>query len=68
MSKRHGTYYEGHMFPLLVKEELDLWPEKDLRRRVWVCPTKYCVIELVNFTFKEYIINSETLILIYPLS
>ncbi|KAG4400945.1 hypothetical protein GLYMA_07G168600v4 [Glycine max] len=36
ISKRLGTYYEGHMFPLLVKEQLDLWPEKDLRRRIWM--------------------------------
>lgn len=33
---RHGTYYEGHMFPLFVKEQLDLWPEKHVRRRLWV--------------------------------
>ncbi|KAK7310116.1 hypothetical protein RJT34_07406 [Clitoria ternatea] len=36
ISKRHGTYYEGHMFPLLVKEQLELWPEKHLRRRIWM--------------------------------
>ncbi|XP_028767144.1 nudix hydrolase 17, mitochondrial-like [Neltuma alba] len=36
ISKRHGTYYEGHMFPLFVKEQLDLWPEKHVRRRLWM--------------------------------
>ncbi|XP_056164604.1 nudix hydrolase 18, mitochondrial [Syzygium oleosum] len=36
LSKRYGTYYEGHMFPLFVKEELDLWPEKKLRQRIWM--------------------------------
>ncbi|KAF7808626.1 nudix hydrolase 17, mitochondrial-like [Senna tora] len=36
ISKRYGTYYEGHMFPLFVKEQLDLWPEKHVRRRVWM--------------------------------
>ncbi|OIW01972.1 hypothetical protein TanjilG_09082 [Lupinus angustifolius] len=36
ISKRHGTYYEGHMLPLFVNEQLDMWPEKDLRRRVWM--------------------------------
>ncbi|XP_061351235.1 nudix hydrolase 17, mitochondrial-like isoform X1 [Gastrolobium bilobum] len=36
ISKRHGIYYEGHMFPLFVKEQLDLWPEKNLRRRIWM--------------------------------
>ncbi|KAG2411090.1 nudix hydrolase 18, mitochondrial-like isoform X2 [Vigna umbellata] len=36
ISKRHGIYYEGHMFPMFVKEQLDTWPEKDLRRRIWM--------------------------------
>ncbi|KAK4261790.1 hypothetical protein QN277_004742 [Acacia crassicarpa] len=36
ISKRHGTYYEGHMLPLFVKEQLDLWPEKHVRRRLWM--------------------------------
>ncbi|TKY69246.1 Nudix hydrolase 17 [Spatholobus suberectus] len=36
ISKRHGTSYEGRMFPLLVKEQLDSWPEKDVRRRIWM--------------------------------
>ncbi|XP_057970271.1 nudix hydrolase 18, mitochondrial-like [Malania oleifera] len=35
-SKSHGTYYEGHMFPLLVEEELNSWPEKNLRQRKWM--------------------------------
>lgn len=37
ISKRYGIYYEGHMFPMFVKEQLDTWPEKNLRRRIWVC-------------------------------
>lgn len=40
MSKSQGTYYEGHMFPLLVKEQLDLWPEKNVRRRIWMTPAE----------------------------
>ncbi|GAU20368.1 hypothetical protein TSUD_11860 [Trifolium subterraneum] len=36
ISKRYGTYYEGHMFPLLVKEQLDIWAEKNLRTRIWM--------------------------------
>ncbi|CAA0814564.1 Nudix hydrolase 17- mitochondrial [Striga hermonthica] len=36
MSKNNDTCYEGHMFPLLVKEMLDFWPEKDIRQRIWV--------------------------------
>ncbi|CAK9168303.1 unnamed protein product [Ilex paraguariensis] len=35
-SKSNDAYYEGCMFPLLVKEQLDLWPEKDIRQRVWM--------------------------------
>nr|GMC91421.1 nudix hydrolase 18, mitochondrial-like [Ipomoea batatas]GMC93285.1 nudix hydrolase 18, mitochondrial-like [Ipomoea batatas]GME12532.1 nudix hydrolase 18, mitochondrial-like [Ipomoea batatas] len=27
---------EGHMFPLLVKEQLDSWPEEDIRNRQWM--------------------------------
>ncbi|CAL5215220.1 unnamed protein product [Lathyrus oleraceus] len=36
ISKRHGIYYEGYMFPLFVKEQLDYWPEINLRTRVWM--------------------------------
>ncbi|CAK8579627.1 unnamed protein product [Lathyrus sativus] len=36
ISKRHGIYYEGYMFPLFVKEQLDYWPEKNLRTRLWM--------------------------------
>ncbi|KAL6323873.1 hypothetical protein AAG906_005870 [Vitis piasezkii] len=35
-SKRNDTYCEAFMFPLLVKEELELWPEKNVRERKWV--------------------------------
>ncbi|KAJ4845842.1 Nudix hydrolase 17, mitochondrial [Turnera subulata] len=36
LSKRYGTFYEGYMFPLLVTEQLEFWPEKDVRRRIWM--------------------------------
>jgi diphosphoinositol-polyphosphate diphosphatase len=36
LSKRHGTFYEGYMFPLLVTEQLDFWPEKHVRQRIWM--------------------------------
>ncbi|XP_050885898.1 nudix hydrolase 17, mitochondrial [Lathyrus oleraceus] len=36
ISKRYGIYYEGHMFPLLVKEQLEFWPEKNIRTRIWM--------------------------------
>lgn len=35
-SKTSETSYEGHMFPLLVTEQLEFWPEKDVRQRLWV--------------------------------
>uniref|UniRef100_A0A2P2MPF0 Diphosphoinositol polyphosphate phosphohydrolase n=1 Tax=Rhizophora mucronata TaxID=61149 RepID=A0A2P2MPF0_RHIMU len=40
LSKRHGTFYEGYMFPLLVTEQLDFWPEKDVRQRTWMPVTE----------------------------
>lgn len=35
-SKSQGTFHEGHMFPLLVTEELNDWPEKTVRKRLWL--------------------------------
>lgn len=35
-SKSHDAYYEGYMFPLHVEEQLDFWPEKNLRKRIWM--------------------------------
>ncbi|OIT23008.1 PREDICTED: nudix hydrolase 18, mitochondrial-like [Nicotiana attenuata] len=35
-SKSQGIYHEGYMFPLLVTEQLSLWPEQNLRRRAWM--------------------------------
>ncbi|CAA3027024.1 nudix hydrolase 18, mitochondrial-like [Olea europaea subsp. europaea] len=35
-SNNNGNCYEGHMFPLLVKEQLEFWPEKEVRQRIWV--------------------------------
>ncbi|KAF3644771.1 Nudix hydrolase 4 [Capsicum annuum] len=32
-NKSGDTAYEGHLFPLFVMKELDLWPEKDTRER-----------------------------------
>ncbi|XP_071702977.1 nudix hydrolase 17, mitochondrial-like [Rutidosis leptorrhynchoides] len=39
-SKGNDGYYDGYMFPLLVKEQLDFWPEKDIRQRFWVSVAK----------------------------
>lgn len=35
-SNSRELYHEGLMFPLLVTEQLDLWPEKGARLREWV--------------------------------
>ncbi|XP_008240121.1 PREDICTED: nudix hydrolase 17, mitochondrial-like [Prunus mume] len=35
-SKSHGTVHEGYMFPLLVQQQLDLWPEQSARKRQWM--------------------------------
>ncbi|XP_027187576.1 nudix hydrolase 17, mitochondrial-like isoform X2 [Cicer arietinum] len=34
--KNNGSLYEGYMFPLLVQEQLDIWPEQSVRQRTWV--------------------------------
>ncbi|KAL2554827.1 Nudix hydrolase 17 [Forsythia ovata] len=35
-SKRQDKFHEGTMFSLLVTEELDVWPEKNVRQRKWM--------------------------------
>ncbi|MED6121996.1 Nudix hydrolase 17, mitochondrial [Stylosanthes scabra] len=35
-SKTHDTFYEGYMFPLLVEEQLEFWPEQNVRQRTWM--------------------------------
>ncbi|KAL3635947.1 Nudix hydrolase 17, mitochondrial [Castilleja foliolosa] len=35
-SKSRELYHEGFMFPLLVTQQLDLWPEKCARKREWM--------------------------------
>ncbi|KAJ1377761.1 NUDIX hydrolase domain, partial [Sesbania bispinosa] len=35
-SKTHNTLYEGYMFPLLVQEQFEIWPEQNVRQRIWV--------------------------------
>ncbi|XP_009360054.1 nudix hydrolase 17, mitochondrial [Pyrus x bretschneideri] len=35
-SKTQGTVHEGYMFPLLVQQQLEFWPEKSSRKREWV--------------------------------
>lgn len=36
-SKRQAIVHEGYMFPMLVKNQLEDWPEKNIRKRKWVC-------------------------------
>ncbi|KAG4964046.1 hypothetical protein JHK82_040713 [Glycine max] len=35
-SKTRDTFYEGYMFPLLVQEQLEFWPEQNVRQRIWM--------------------------------
>lgn len=35
-SRSQDCFHEGYMFAFEVKEELDVWPEKDIRQRVWL--------------------------------
>ena len=35
-SKSQGAFHEGYMFPLLVQQQLELWPEKSSRKREWM--------------------------------
>ncbi|CAK9137921.1 unnamed protein product [Ilex paraguariensis] len=35
-SKSQGTFHEGHMFAFFVTDELDVWPEKNVRQRLWM--------------------------------
>ncbi|KAI5660305.1 hypothetical protein M9H77_29098 [Catharanthus roseus] len=35
-SKSQDCSHEGYMFAFEVKEELDVWPEKDVRKRLWL--------------------------------
>ncbi|XP_030461221.1 nudix hydrolase 17, mitochondrial-like [Syzygium oleosum] len=35
-SKSQDAVYEGYMFPLLVIEQLENWPEKNVRERHWM--------------------------------
>lgn len=36
MSKRRRVHHESCMFPLLVKQQLEHWPEENFRTRRWV--------------------------------
>ncbi|CAN8235062.1 unnamed protein product [Cochlearia groenlandica] len=36
-SKRHNTVHDGYMFPLLVNQQFESWPESEFRQREWVC-------------------------------
>lgn len=51
-SKTYDTFYDGYMFPLLVQEELDSWPEKAFRQRKWV-GEKCIAIQCKDLSLKE---------------
>jgi len=46
-SKTHDTFYEGYMFPLLVQEQLEFWPEQNFRQRIWVGDNKNGILRAV---------------------
>ncbi|KAL2462821.1 Nudix hydrolase 17 [Forsythia ovata] len=35
-SRSRDTFHEGYMFPMLVTEEFEVWPEKNVRQRIWM--------------------------------
>jgi diphosphoinositol-polyphosphate diphosphatase len=35
-SNSQGKVHVGYIIPLLVKEQLDFWPEKNIRKRRWI--------------------------------
>ncbi|XP_006302706.2 nudix hydrolase 21, chloroplastic [Capsella rubella] len=35
-SKRHSMVHDGYMFPLLVSQQFEQWPEAEIRQRRWV--------------------------------
>jgi len=40
------------MFPLLVQEQLEFWPEQNFRQRIWVGNTKNGILRTVfDFVF-----------------
>lgn len=47
-SKSRPIIHEAYMFPLLVKKQLDLWPEKSFRKRRWVCIKYNMLLQLLN--------------------
>ncbi|KAK9272327.1 hypothetical protein L1049_002698 [Liquidambar formosana] len=57
-SRSKGTYNEGYMFPLLVNKQLDLWPEKDVRQRIWMSVRKareVCQHEWMKEALDEFV-------------
>ena len=45
--------HEGYMFSLLVQKQLELWPEKNIRKRRWVCLNlSFTNIDQLDFTLE----------------
>ncbi|KAL3529103.1 hypothetical protein ACH5RR_008425 [Cinchona calisaya] len=59
-SKSQDAFHEGHMLAFRVTEELDCWPEKDVRKRIWLtaneakreCTHEWMKEALDRFLFK----------------
>ncbi|XP_010471414.1 PREDICTED: nudix hydrolase 21, chloroplastic-like [Camelina sativa] len=43
-SKRHTMVHDGYMFPLLVSQQFEKWPEADFRQRRWVSLSEAIVL------------------------
>ncbi|XP_028756649.1 nudix hydrolase 18, mitochondrial-like isoform X2 [Neltuma alba] len=60
-SKRQCVVHEGHMFPLFVNKQLEDWPEKNIRKRIWmsvseakeICPYEWMKEALDELTHRE---------------
>ncbi|CAI9113716.1 OLC1v1014369C2 [Oldenlandia corymbosa var. corymbosa] len=59
-SKSQDTFHEGHMLSFKVTDELDCWPEKDVRSRVWVSADearKLCAHEWMKEALDRFIVQ-----------
>lgn len=52
-SKTHDTLYDGYMFPLLVQDQLEFWPEQNVRQRTWVSNNLFKRDEQIEGVFES---------------
>ncbi|CAI9780055.1 unnamed protein product [Fraxinus pennsylvanica] len=63
-SKRQDKFHEGSMFSLLVTEELDVWPEKNVRQRKWMTVDEARELGIIRFDLYKtvYGVNANSII------